>query len=175
MQNITLLKEAIIERGRAILEIERERIGLREDMRDIKAELRVLLPKGWAEKAIKIYLNKGMKQEEADTYQQLCDLLGIGFVCGTYMPNVKEDTEPAVAEKKKKILDILKRYHNLKAELDDLTAHVRQEYAIAKAKDISVPLLKKLVDFVLNPDKLKAYHEDTPLLETYTEVIPEIE
>lgn len=175
MQNITLLKEAIIERGKAILEIERERIGLREDMKDIKTELRVVLPKGWAEKAIKIYLNKGMKQEEADTYQQLCDLLGIGFVCGTYMPTLGQEETPELAEKKKKILDILKRYQVLKSELDDLTVQVRQEYAIAKTKDISVPLLKKLVDFVLNPDKLRAYHEDTPLLETYTEVIPEIE
>ena len=40
---------------------------------------------------------------------------------------------------------------------------------------ISVPLLKKLVDFVLHPDKLRAYHEDTPLLEAYVEVIPDIE
>ena len=144
-------------------------------MKDVKTELRAILPKGWAEKAIKIYLSKGMKQEEVDTYQQLCDLLGIGFVCDTYMPVLGKEETPELVEKRKKILDILNRYRNLKAELDDLTAHVLQEYAIAKAKDISVPLLKKLVDFVLNPDKLRAYQEDTPLLEAYTEVIPEIE
>lgn len=174
MTNLTLLKEAIIQSGRNILEIERERIGLREDMKDVKTELRALLPKGWAEKAIKVYLQKGMSREDADTYSQLCELMGFSYACDFYQPSNKE-LSPELEEKRKKLLGILGRYQNLKAELDDLTVQVRQEYAIAKTKDISVPLLKKLIDFVLHPDKLRLYREDTPLLETYTEVIPEIE
>ena len=174
MENLTLVKDAIIQSGRNILEIEKERIGLREDMKDIKAELRAFLPKGWTEKAIKVFLNKGMKQSEADDFMQICDFLGIGYVCGTYIPSETEET-PELAERKKQVKSKLERYQNLKHELDDLTVQVRQEYAIAKTKGISVPLLKKLVDFVLNPDKLRLYHENTPLLEAYTEVIPEIE
>lgn len=176
--NLTLLKDKLKEIAIQILEIERERKGIKEDMADIKQELNTWMPKSYVPKAIKVYLGKGKLDEEAvDEYEQVCTMLNMTYTCGFLMPDESkfEASDPQVKAKREKIIGVLQRYETLYHECNECSVQIRDLYAQAKNSGISVPLLKKLVDFVLHPDKLREYHEDTPLLEAYTEVIPEIE
>lgn len=176
--NITLLKDKLKEIALQILEIERERISVKEDLSDLKKELNCLLPKSQISKAIKVWLGKGkLNETDIDDYRQLCTMLNTSYTCGMIVPDntQSENLEPGVKEHREKVISVLKRYENIYNEGNELSVQIRNLYAVAKNSGISVPLLKKLVDFVLHPDKLRAYHEDTPLLEVYTEVIPEIE
>lgn len=176
--NITLLKDKIKEIASQILEIERERQGLKLDMRDIKIELNCQMSKSMSAKAIKLWLGKGKLDDEAVAeYQALCSMLGLSCNFNYMKP---EDgrynmDDPQVKARRDKIVNILQRYENLHNEHNEYSVQIRDLYAKAKNCGISVPLLKKLVDFVLHPDKLREYQEDTPLLEVYTEVIPDIE
>lgn len=176
--NITLLKDKIKEIAIEILEIEKERQGLKLDMRDLRIELNCQMSKSMSAKAIKLWLGKGSLTAEAvEEYQALCSMLGLSCTFN-YMNPEKERydmKDPVVKERHDKIVSILQRYQNLHDEHNECSVQIRDLYAKAKNCGISVPLLKKLVDFVLHPDKLRAYQEDTPLLEVYTEVIPEIE
>lgn len=175
--NITLLKDKIREIARQILEIEEERDGLKEDMRDLRIEMNCVLPKSYIPKAIKLWLEKNrIDNEKISEYQSLCSLLNLCCAYGYMQPEEGryDVNDPEVKKRRDRIVSILQRYENLHNEHNELSVQIRDLYARAKNAGISVPLLKKLVDFVRHPDKLEAYHEDTPLLEVYTEVIPEI-
>lgn len=173
--NLTLLKDHLKTIAIEILEHERDKKGVREDMVDLKAELKGVLPKGLIPKVIKVYLQKGgIKDVDLEEYQQACRVLGIGYNCEKYIPSEVELTAEQ-KEIRKRVISICERYSCLNDEANQLSVDIRDCYAKARAIGISVPLLKKLVDFVLHPDKLRAYHDDTPLLEAYVEVIPDIE
>lgn len=176
--NITLLKDKIKEIAGEILEIEKERQSLKLDMLDVRIELNCQMSKSMSAKAIKLWLGKGKLDDDAVAeYQALCSFLNLR--CNFNYMEAEEGrydmTDPKMKERKDKIISILQRYQNLHDEHNECSVQIRDLYARAKNSGISVPLLKKLVDFVLHPDKLRAYQEDTPLLEVYTEVIPEIE
>lgn len=173
--NLTLLKDQLKTIALEILDYERERKGVKEDMVDLKTEMQGFVPKHLIPKIIKVYFQKsGVKPADIDEYKQVCNVLGLSYICGWYQPGDKE-LEPEQKEYRDKVISIMKRYETLQDECNELSVNIRNCYAKAKAMGISVPLLKKLVDFVLHPDKLRAYHEDTPLLEAYVEVIPDIE
>ena len=172
--NLTLLKDKLKEIAIQILEIERERISLKEDMVDIKKELSCLMPKSYVPKAIRVFMGKGlMSSDDIAEYRQVCTMLNTSYTCGVIQPEEVEMDEKT-KERKRQIIDTLKRYQELQNEHNEYSVQIRDLYARAKNSEISVPLLKKLVDFVLHPDKLVEYHENTPLLEAYTEVIPDI-
>lgn len=176
--NLTLLKDKIKEIALQILEIERERISIKLDMVDIKKELHCQMPKSMVPKAIKVFLGKGRLDDNAVLeYQAICDMLNIPCTFGYMDPDTShyDMTDPQIKARRDRIVGILQRYQNLQNECNEYSVQIRDLYARAKNCGISVPLLKKLVDFVLHPDKLRQYEEDTPLLEAYTEVIPEIE
>lgn len=173
--NLTLLKDKLKEIAIQILEIEKERIGLKEDMVDIKKELSCLMPKSFVAKSIKVFMGKGrMDDADIEEYRKVCSFLNIPYTCGVIQPEEIEMDEKT-KDRKRQVLDTLKRYQELQNEHNEYSVQIRDLYARAKNSGISVPLLKKLVDFVLHPDKLVEYHENTPLLEAYTEVIPDIE
>ena len=174
--NITLLKDKIKEIALQILEIEKERISIKEDMVDIKKELGCLMPKSYTAKAIKVWLGKGRLDDQAqEEYRNICDFLGVTYTCGLIQPDENHyPKDDKTNERKRRVTDTLTRYKNLQDECNEFSVQIRDLYARAKNSGISVPLLKKLVDFVIHPDNLLAYREDTPLLEVYTEVIPEI-
>lgn len=174
--NITILKDKLKDYALQILEIEKERIDTKADMADIKKELGCLMPKSYIAKTIKVWLGKGRLDEQAqDEYRDICDFLGVAYTCGLIQPNSERyANDEKTSERKRRVIDTLNRYKNLQDEHNEYSVQIRDLYARAKNSGISVPLLKKLVDFVLHPDKLSAYREDTPLLEVYTEVIPDI-
>lgn len=173
--NLTVVKDKLKNIALQILEHERDKIGIREDMVDIKKEMGAWLPKSLISKVLKVYLRKGgIKDNDLEEYQLACDILGMSYNCDQYMPgdvSLSEDQK----EKRAKVIAICQRYSILQDEMNEHSVEIRDLYAQAKNCGISVPLLKKLVDFVLHPDKLRAYHDDTPLLEAYVEVIPDIE
>lgn len=172
--NITILKEHIRRLAGCILEREKERAELKEDMKELRLQLSYVMPKNLVNKAIKVWFYKGcVKKDDVDEYQQVCDLLHLPYTCDIYQPSDTDfsDTEKEV---RSKATPILQRYSTLEQDYAELSDDIKDYYAEAKGLGISVPLLKKLVDFVLHPDKLLNYREDTPLLEVYTEVIPEI-
>lgn len=176
--NLTLLKDKIKEIATQILEIERERISIKEDMVDVKKELHCQMPKRMVSKAIKVFLKKSyLDQDAIDEYQAVCDMLNLPCTFGFMKPDEThyDMNDPQVKARRDRIVGILQRYQELQNEHNEFSVQIRDLYARAKNSGISVPLLKKLVDFVLHPDKLRQYEEDTPLLEAYTEVIPEIE
>lgn len=173
--NLTLIKEKVKEIALQILEHEKEKIGIKVDMSDLKKELGAYLPKSMIMKILNVYLQKGgIKDSDLEEYQMACRILGLPYNCDHYVPQDVTLTEEQ-KQKRSKVVSICQRYDNLRNEMNDHSVEIRNLYAIAKNSGISVPLLKKLVDFVLHPDKLRAYHDDTPLLEAYVEVIPDIE
>lgn len=173
--NLTPIKEKVKELALQILEHEKEKIGIKVDMSDLKKELGAYLPKSMIMKILNVYLQKGgIKDSDLEEYQMACRILGLPYNCDHYVPQDVTLTEEQ-KQKRSKVVSICQRYDNLRNEMNDHSVEIRNLYAIAKNSGISVPLLKKLVDFVLHPDKLRAYHDDTPLLEAYVEVIPDIE
>lgn len=173
--NLTVVKDKIKELALSILEHERDKIGLRTDMADLKRELGAFLPKSMIMKVLNVYLQKGgIKDSDLEEYQMACRILGFGYNCERFIPEDGQLTEEQKS-KRAKIVSICSRYDSLRNEMNEHSVEIRALYAMARNSGISVPLLKKLVDFVLHPDKLRAYHEDTPLLEAYVEVIPDIE
>lgn len=173
--NLTVVKDKLKEIALQILEHERDKTGIREDMSDIKKEMGAFLPKSLIMKVLNVYLQKGgIKDSDLEEYQMACRILGFGYNCQRFIPEDGQLTEEQKG-KRAKIVSICNRYDSLRNELNEHSVEIRGLYAQAKNCGISVPLLKKLVDFVLHPDKLRAYHDDTPLLEAYVEVIPDIE
>lgn len=174
--NITVLKDRLKDIALQILEIERERIDCKSDMSDIKKELNCLMPKSYVPKAIKVYMGKGrLDDEDLQEYQDVCDFLDLSYTCGVVQPNKdRYADDEKTKDRKRRVLDTLQRYKTLQDECNEYAVQIRDLYARARSCNISVPLLKKLVDFVLHPDKLEAYNNDTPLLEVYTEVIPDL-
>lgn len=174
--NLTEIKEQIKKIALEILEAEKERTYLADDMKELKLEIQMYAPKKLVGKILKVYFRKGFSDRDMEEYTEVCDRLGMPFGFEQYLPssNIYDETEEG-KECRAKLLAVLGRYDMLAMQKKELSDQIKELYARAKNKGISVPLLKKLVDFVLHPDKLRAYHEDTPLLEAYTEVIPEIE
>ena len=118
----------------------------------------------------KIYL----KEEEIDDYTLACQMLGMSFPCSMYMPSAVEMT-PEMEAQRKRLFNLLERYKNLQAEHNEFSVQIRNQYAVAKNKGISVPMLKKAVDFCIHPDKLRAYYDSNPLLESYVQVVEEMD
>jgi uncharacterized protein (UPF0335 family) len=159
---------------RQLVLIEKDRQGLKEDMADLKMEFGTLVNKKLVGKILKVALNKGLKEYEIDDYMLACQMLGKSFPCGVYMPTDVEMT-PEMSDQRKKLLSLVERYKNLQDEHNELSVQIRNKYAEAKAKGISVPMLKKAVDFCVHPDKLREYYDSNPLLESYVQVVEEID
>lgn len=173
--NLTVVKDRLKQIALEILDHEKNKIAIRADMADLKAELGNFLPKHLIQKVLNVYFSKGcVKDADQEEYQNACLILGRAYNCGKYVPDNVTLTDEQ-KEKRSKILSICERYDALKNEANESSVQIRDCYARARSVGISVPLLKKLVDFVLHPDKLVAYRDDTPLLEAYVEVIPDIE
>lgn len=167
-------KDVLKDMLRELVLIEKDRQGVKEDMADLKMEFGAIVNKKMVSKILKVGLNKGLKEYEIDDYMLACQMLGMSFPCGVYMPQNIEMT-PEMAEQRKRLLNLVERYKNLQAEHNEFSVQIRNQYAVAKAKGISVPMLKKAVDFCIHPDKLRAYYDSNPLLESYVQVVEEMD
>lgn len=167
-------KDVLKDMLRELVVIEKERQALKEDMADLKVEFGALVNKKLVSKVLKVALGKGLKEYEIDDYTLVCQMLGLSFPCSVYMPTEVEMT-PEMKEQRKRLFSLIERYKNLQDEHNEYSVQIRNQYAVAKAKGISVPMLKKAVDFCVHPDKLRAYYDTNPLLESYVQVVEEIE
>lgn len=156
-----------------IVEIERERQDLRQDQAELKLEMRRYVADSRLIKYLFIVgLQKNYKEQEVDYLNQASLLLGKPAMCELSFPN--EVTDPVTLENRKNILSIIERWSNLDKEKKFQGNELRGLYAQAKAKGISIPCIKKLVDFCLNPSKLQAYRENNPLLEAYIDATQDV-
>lgn len=167
-------KDVLRDMLRELVLIEKDRQGVKEDMSDLKQEFGSIVNKKMVSKILKVGLNKGLKEEEIDDYTLACQMLGMSFPCSMYMPSAVEMT-PEMEAQRKRLFSLLERYKNLQDEHNEYSVQIRNQYAVAKAKGISVPMLKKAVDFCIHPDKLKAYYDSNPLLESYVQVVEEMD
>lgn len=167
-------KDVLRDMLRELVLIEKDRQGVKEDMADLKQEFGSIVNKKMVSKILKVGLNKGLKEEEIDDYTLACQMLGMSFPCSMYMPSAVEMT-PEMEAQRKRLFNLLERYKNLQAEHNEYSVQIRNQYAVAKNKGISVPMLKKAVDFCIHPDKLRAYYDSNPLLESYVQVVEEMD
>lgn len=158
--------------AKEILNLEKERSYIKEDMEQIKEDLAQSLPKASVNKVLKIRFGKSMTEKDRKEYKRLCDLLGFSFTCSEY---VGVNSDIIETENVKSIKRQLNSYECLINQYNEQTDQIKDVYTQAKNKGISVPLLKKVIDFCLHPDKLKAFNEDSPLLESYMKMIPDID
>lgn len=158
--------------AKEILNLEKERSYIKEDMEQIKEDMLQYLPKSSISKVIKIRFGKSMTEKDRKEYKRLCNLLGLSFTCAEYV-GVNSDLEDN--EVVSNIKRLLNSYGNLIEQYNEQVDQIKDVYTQAKNKGISVPLLKKVIDFCLHPDKLKAFNEDSPLLESYMKMIPDID
>ena len=158
---------------RELILIEKDRQAVKEDMADLKLEFGTLVNKKMVSKILKVGLRKGLKEYEVDEYILACQMLGVSFPCNVYVPKDVDLTEE-MREHRKRLNSLIERYKNLQDEHNEFSVQIRNQYAIAKAKGISVPMLKKAVDFCLHPDKLREYYDNNPLLESYVNVVEEM-
>lgn len=159
---------------REILSLEQERNAVKEDMVELKNEISNHLPKGMFSKALKIYLFKGYTESDVADYQYLADMLETPFACETYQPraliNLSKDQEEDI----RKVKEGFKNYENLLNERNSISCDIRDCYIQAKNIGVSVPLMKKAIDFCLHPDKLQAYQDSIPLLDTYVDISKDV-
>lgn len=156
---------------REILMLEKERETIKEDLVRRKEEMCRFFPKNLVGKAIKVFLNKGLTGEQVLDYQTVSDILGIPFACDFYQPNENNNMK---SEEKKEMFEVMKAYENLITERNEVSCEIRDVYCQAKNIGVSVPLLKKAIDFCLHPDKLEIYQESVPLLDTYIDISAEV-
>lgn len=159
-------REKLTSLFREILMITKEKIALGEDMKDLKLEMQSHINKSLVNKAIKVY-QKRFSEQEAKEYAVVCDMLGISYGCGEYQPDQSK-------EKNKALLVCLQRYELLAEEAGELNQQLTAQYNNVKALNISVPVVKKLIDFCIHPDKLKEFYDNNPFLESYIKLIPEL-
>lgn len=159
---------------REILSLEKERAAVKEDMVERKRSIQTYLPKGLVNKAIKVYMNKGYDNTTVSDYQLICDMLGIPFACDVYMPS-EQELNPEQKKCKEALIEGLKAYENLVTENNTITLDIRNLYIQAKYIGVSIPLMKKAIDFCLHPSKLAEYQEGCPLLETYIDISKDID
>lgn len=159
-------KEKLKNLMREILAIEQEKGYITADIKQIKSEMVPYFPNKGVAKAIKIYNSKGYDTCDILDYKEIATLLGIPFACEVFQP-IQENLPEGLLENRKNVLSLLQRYNELDQERKDLMEQIRGCYTKAKAMGISVPMLKKAIDFCLHPDKLNSFYEESPLLESY--------
>ena len=167
-------KDVLRDMLRELVLIEKDRQGVKEDMAELKLEFGSIVNKKLVSKILKVGLGKGLKKDEIDDYTFVCQMLGVSFPCNMYVPQEAEMTEEMKTQRKR-LFSLIERYKNLQDEHNEFSVQIRNQYAVAKAKGISVPMLKKAVDFCIHPDKLRAYYDNNPLLESYVNVVEEMD
>lgn len=168
IENAERLKPII----RDILLAEQEKATIEEDIKYKKNQMKPYLPQGGVNKAIKVYMMKGFDNVDILDYREISCLLGIPFACEVYQPT--EEIPEGLKQNREEITNILSAYATLAEEKRDLQEQISDLYKRAKILGVSVPLLKKAVDFCLHPDKLEAFREDCPLLESYVDISREL-
>lgn len=149
-----------------ILEVEKAKMDLLEDQSALKLELgSALTDKKLVKPCMDIAFGKFYKSEVSDRYRLVSNLLGLPAMSEYYMPSDTQDEQ--TLDLRKRLNSIIERYRNLEQEKSIYSTNLRDLYAKAKAKGISVPCLKKVVDFCLHPAKLEKYRTNNPLLEAY--------
>jgi uncharacterized protein (UPF0335 family) len=164
----TVDRAMLIEKLRTTVNQAKDVEMTREDIRDIKLEMGSHIDKKLVGKAIKVYMNKTVNPEEVSDYQKVCDMLGISYACNAYMPDQN-------AAKNEGLIEVLKRYEVLAEELKEESSDLNEGYKEYKKLGISVPVIKKFVDFCLHPDKLQEFYDTNPYLESYIKLIPEVD
>jgi hypothetical protein len=164
---ITIDRAMLIEKLRTTVNQAKDAEMTREDIRDIKVEMGSHIDRKLVGKAIKVYMNQMANHEEVSDYKKVCDMLGISYACDTYMPDQN-------VEKNTGLIEVLKRYAALAEELKEENADLNESYKGFKQLGISVPVVKKFVDFCLHPDKLQEFYDTNPYLESYIKLIPEV-
>lgn len=164
---------AIRDMAYGIYDLEKEKVALGEDISQIRSEMaKVLDNKGLVKYVMIIANKKAYKEREIESLNLVSEILGVPVMTENYMPD--EVTDPKVLEVRKELNNLITRYTHLKDEQAIINSNIRDAYFQVKNKGISVPCMKKLIDFMLHPDKLYNYRNDTPLLEMYVEnVLPE--
>lgn len=160
---------------REILSLEHERNAVKEDMVDVKNHISSFLPKGMFSKALKVYLEKGYDGQAQADYEYLSDLLGIPFACKMYRPREMTDLSEDQKQNIEKVKELFANYDRLLNERNTISCDIRDIYIQAKNIGVSVPLLKKAIDFCLHPSKLEAYQDSIPLLDTYVDISKEVD
>lgn len=167
--NRTELKSLLLK----IVECEKEKKSLSLDQAELRTEMKRWVPDHKLIKYIFILgLNKNYTDQEVAYLQQASDLLGLPAMCEWSLPIDIDDQ--AILENRKHIFEILQRWRTLNEEKAEYSNNLKDMYTLAKAKGISVPCVKKLVDFCLNPSKLELYRETNPLLESYMDAVEDV-